>query len=270
MIKNGFKTLSAIILVFLVISTINPVSAAIVWEETFENLDDWQLFGYTLVDGIYTTSIDTPLSLVDGALTGKYYPGWGQNLWANHNSSVAYGTWKFDWHIPSGQDTYTAVIFIYNEINHYNDFEGVNQTDYVRDLTGFQLALINFGTPQIFLNAFWGDMDPSTEELRNKSFSSNLDGLHHITITRTPQGFFQVFDNETLLFTYSDNTITTSEIFSFLGGIGSPRIDNISVSNSVESTTTTTTTQTSSFSNVLLVLPVLATLTVIFQKRRKD
>ncbi|MHA2425954.1 MAG: hypothetical protein ACXAEF_14280, partial [Candidatus Thorarchaeota archaeon] len=121
---SRFRYALTLSLGILFLSCLNPmyISAAQVWTEDFEvstvnELDDWVLQGYELISGTFY-QVDHGFTIVDGELLAEdVYVPWSiylsQVRRAIHNSSVAYGTWSFDWRASKSQDAYDSIEFMF-------------------------------------------------------------------------------------------------------------------------------------------------------------
>ncbi|MFX0086775.1 MAG: hypothetical protein ACFFAU_13975 [Candidatus Hodarchaeota archaeon] len=277
-----------LILGILLLSSPTRVSASTVWEDTFEEWpDDWEfigLQGYTVYYDLFTPNF----TILDGALAAPYQADWDNTTFAFHNSTVPYGTWSFDLFFPPDM-IYQFIIILMLSSSDGNCVPsfGMTEEQYLQKLTGYGL-LFRGGTsnPRIFMTTYLNNYPPegSTEHL----LVNRLSGSHHFDITRNQSnGQFYVYhnrDNNTPIISYRNNYTTSSEKFGFVSWVGAPRIDNITVSNSVdidEPIITTTTTETSSnpvttslngstpgFSNLLLIITPF-TLIYLYRRRKK-
>ncbi len=279
-----------IILILGILLSCSPtrVSASTVWEETFEEWpNDWEfngIEGYTVYYDLFTPNF----TILDGALATPYQADWDNTTFAFHNSTMPYGTWSFDLFFPPDMIYQFIIILMLSSSdgNHLPDF-GMTEEQYLRKLTGYGL-LFRGGTsnPRIFMTAYLNNYPPegSTEHL----LVNRLSGSHHFDITRNQSnGQFYVYHNrdyDTPIISYRNNLTISSEKFGFVSWVGAPRIDNITVSNSLgidEPKSTTTTTKTSStpvttslngstagFSNLLLIITPFI-LIYLYRRRKK-
>jgi hypothetical protein len=209
----------------VILIPISRGSAAVVWSEEFENLDDWELFGYNVVFGYHMAG--TPnLIIEDGALTRDPL---AQGLQiAYHNSSVAYGTWSFDWIVDPGSEGTLIVNFIQN--NHYPSSLNVSGVRYKEvNYTGYALYLEHTSNSFEFSLSKWENTDNQTigQKLKTQT-QTREDGIHHISIGRDSNGKFTIVRNSIVIMTEQDNGFTTSEYFNLVLW-GNTKIDNILV-----------------------------------------
>lgn len=206
-------------------------SAAIVWSEEFENLDDWELFAYNRVgdpSNLLHEPAPTNLIIEDGVLTRNSSGNTNTLQIAYHNSSVAYGTWSFDWIVDPGSVGTLIVNFIQN--NHYPSSLNVSGVRYRQvNYTGYALYLQH--TPNSFEFSFskWENTDNQTisHKLQTQT-QTREDGIHHISISRDSNGKFTIVRNSSVIMTEMDNSFTTSEYFNLVLW-GKTKIDNILV-----------------------------------------
>ncbi|MHA2293771.1 MAG: hypothetical protein ACXACK_16540 [Candidatus Hodarchaeales archaeon] len=247
MSSKHFKFIMATALILLIVSTIPRVSATTVWTENFEdgNLNDWDLFGTStnVLDDIMTRHNVSEFSVVDGALTAPNSQNWGQVSEASHNSTVAYGTWSFDWVVAEGtiHKVYDEILFIYTDREHNYDATGVTTSDFLEGISGYGLILSSskypygddIAGPGLTLLEYTNQKE--LVEFHGKhQFGTNLVGTYQIDITRDSQGNFKIYFDSVLYIQATDNSTTTSEKFNFLSFRGDSQIDNITVSDSVD------------------------------------
>jgi hypothetical protein len=161
---------------------------------------------------------------------------------AEHASSVAYGTWSFDWAVEPGENHESVDIVSFIANNHSS--ETAQLLPFEVNVTGFWLWLLSGqklgwmgdpDRPMIALVSYEGGVGGVSGVEGRHQFSSPITGSHHIAITRTLQGDFQVFFDSTLIIEASDNSTTTSEKFVITSWVGDSAFDNIVVSNSIDS-----------------------------------
>lgn len=236
-----------LILGIMVLFPLTQVSAEVVWEEDWEKppFDEWiiQAYSYSGDTGFQPDAAANP-PVVAGVfetnapsdIFGDYWSG------AVRNSSVAYGSWSFDWIVGSGSvhESYVNVFFILPE--YQNNLTG---RDMSGNYSGYMLNLqsgVKGPHPHnsIYLSRFDGGIIGMT------AFDSAIEGSHHIEVTRFEDGEFNVYfdHNSTPIITGIDTTHTNSTKFAFGAWIGDSGIDNIVVADLTETTTTTTSTTT--------------------------
>jgi hypothetical protein len=183
------------------------------WSDDFDgNLDDWRIFGANFsspeVEWTYGNfSVDDDYMLA----TGPEY-----NI-AEHNSTVAFGTWKFDILIADTGFPEIIVSFISDD----HPIEGPTLHGYcfvVSDLGAGEtgtIGLIGFdGGHEVTRIGIWDDPD--------------VYGWKEIVITRESGGQFYLYVNGTLRVSGTNNDVTTSEYFYFETMAGAA-LDNITV-----------------------------------------
>jgi hypothetical protein len=240
-LKN--KHILSLVIGIVVLIPINRGSAAIIWSEEFEDLNDWDLYEWEDFDAQTskaTNPTDPKFTIVDGALTNPN----DQLLVARnaiHDSSVAYGTWSFDWYISPEPEHDSALIlwFIHTDLKYNYNMTGVSGPQYARHLMSYGLAFISsskvlesapeakdlYAAPGITLMKYENDF----EVLKKTKFKSPISGMHKIVITRNLKGEFKVYINLQLSLQGTDNSTSTSEKFCLWPVIGDALIDNITV-----------------------------------------
>jgi hypothetical protein len=235
-----FKLIYSTALVLLIVSTVLRVSAATVWAEDFgaENLDEWNLSRFTIdPSGVHTQHNVSEFSIVNGALTAPNTQNWNHPNRALHNSTVAYGTWSFDWVVAEGSThkTHDGVLFIHTDLEHNYNTTGLTQAEYYAGLSGYVLVLssLSFSDgPAIYPGLAivkYTTQEPGYEFLGSHQLSTAPIGSHHIVITRDSQGEFKIYFDSSLSIQVTDNSTTTSEKFGFKSYRGDSQIDNITV-----------------------------------------
>ncbi|MFX1575767.1 MAG: hypothetical protein ACFFCF_01200 [Promethearchaeota archaeon] len=240
----SFRILVLSTVLFLVLSTLFPitVSAGQFWSEDFEvdnidSLDDWILQGYELVDDVFC-EVDHGFTIENGTLTAEdvyyYWPNVGYHgdlthlRRAIHNSSTAYGTWSFDWHVSSSNVSFDSVNFVYTDLENNYNLSGVSQ---VPNMDGYALILDSFVNGEIYFELFQG---LERYILARHPIITRANEVFHFEIIRDLPGQFQINLNSELVIEITDDRVTTSETFSFVSFQGNSSIDNIVVSDSIE------------------------------------
>ncbi len=251
------KTMILALIIVIITSSINSGSAVLVWEEDFENLplNDWFLESYDTGGLVYPFEPIDCDPFIDNGSIHLHTPSEAVSpndflVTAIHNSSVAYGSWSFDFFTPEGQDPQSVggAMFIGNNYGCGN----VNLTGirYSQLRACFQSYVIYIGT------GGWGRGNSITINMYNGgdytfigdsgSPNLNITGFHHLNITRDLTGLFTVYLDSEEIFQETNNEITTSEIFEFVSFYGQISFDNLTVCDSVgpclPTPTTTTTT----------------------------
>jgi hypothetical protein len=235
-----------------------------VWEEDFGNppFDDWFLQNYSYKDNF--NSLYLPNNYPPIIANGFLHMQTPSEMIASavHNSSVAYGTWSFDFHIANDQirEAVCAIMFIGNDYGGGNlnltgkTYSKISSTmrSYVIYITsGISIwSSLHYNSISLFL---WiGTEHQSIRTWRSigdYQLSSSINGSHNMTITRdSTQGEFHVYVDSEHLFNATNNEIITSEVFEFASFIGDISFDNLTICDSVgipcpPTPTTTTTTQ---------------------------
>lgn len=193
---------------------------AIVWTENFDelNFDIWTTQSCTVEDGtLRGVPPPPPPYHISAAI-------------AYRESSVAVGTWKFDflekaeW---SEELDIGRVYFMSSEL------EAVNWTYYCLSITHgggvdgvklvYALEKYVYPNPKIVIDSYLGEPDPI----------STAGTQHHFMITRTGSGVISVYLNSTLIMQKADSSIDTSEYFGYYAW-HDWALDNITVYNTVE------------------------------------
>ncbi|MHA2316404.1 MAG: hypothetical protein ACXAC6_01550 [Candidatus Hodarchaeales archaeon] len=243
------------------------VSATVIWEENFENgpYDDWTLDGYKEQNGLLYSTNNSP-SIENGRLnmlTTSYPYG----IAAIHNSTVAYGTWSFDWIVPSKiqEEAQVGYFFAGNFPVYLNgsDIEPPTLNTYLLymesifeslDENCFNITIgeYNYGNWQI---------------IKEETYSDPLTGLIHIDITRDMDGTIKVFTNSSSkpFIEIVNNRIKTSERVCFWSWYGESAIDNVVVYSSEVVTEGSSGAPAFTFEVLLLILP----LSIIYTRKRR-
>ena len=180
------------------------------------------------------------------------------HLGAYHDSTNAYGTWSFDWIVPSEIDwrTEITVFFISNipVMLNGSDPEPPTLNSYSITLTSVFEPLEHAG-----LYITLGEHNYGIWRSMNEySYPDPLIGVFHIDITRDTDGTFRVYANSSRdpIIEQVNNRYKTSERLSIWNWNDESAVDNIVVYDTVEITPNP---KTSSFPGVevlLLILPL--------------
>lgn len=283
--KLNKKALICLILGFILVFSLSRSSANIVtsiWEESFENLNEWDLIGYTAEQSIGSDPFlptGHGISITDGKLRCSLpSTSWKNVSMAIHDSTVAYGNWSFDWEVNSA--AYVAIWFGATDLDMNWNWIGVSNPDL--NMTGYLIAILSTDFADINSGDFgWEgpgiaifESDPSI--LPNKArrmdeykLSEDLVGSHHLDITHNLEGEFNVsIDGEQVLYTI-DNTTSTSEKFALEWLRGDSSFDNISVSVYDDSSDTSTTNNTSFIELELLIPTIGLSMIVLYNTKRR-
>jgi hypothetical protein len=175
-----------------------------VWSDDFNdgNYDGWL---------ICSPSWGNPPSNWSAA---NYYLQIEQGHWGtiSHPSTVAYGTWSFDFkangtQVTAGQGL--SIGFISNDIN--NATEVVDSEDWSCYGLKIRAAITTEGNEfYLSLTKWYGGVFTILDD-----YDTYLPvvGWHHIDVSRSTDGLFHVYYNGSLVMQGEDNEMTTSELF---------------------------------------------------------
>ncbi|MHA2027064.1 MAG: hypothetical protein ACXACG_00270 [Candidatus Thorarchaeota archaeon] len=216
--------LAAVIMFALCISVYtNNASAAMVWNEDFDNLTDWTTFAFEhwtngpviagnfSVDGGVLTVLDDDVN------------------YARHDSTINVGTWSFDLFVPDVPAGWAGVAFMSN-----------GTRPIMFDTRMISVEATTVGVDRFI---FWWLRGPN-EGIGETCYTpeTSILGWHHIDITRTSGGLFNVFFNDTFEYTTVTNDVTLSTYFEcFADNATGAAFDNIVVSDTIDITPPTTT-----------------------------
>ena len=235
--KNGYtrsivNRVQLWLVLVVLVSSIGPmlVSADIVWEDNFDDLDDWTIFGYESDTSL--VQIEGNFSAADGTL--KVLDD-GINF-ARHNSTVNVGTWSFDMFVPDPEDDVGAM-YVYIMSNGSRPIP-----TYPSDFVAVGAWRQNPSSSWHFI--VWA-MNGHDWKIHSTIYRTPIQGWHHIEVCRTSDGHFYVYFNGTLKadFIYNDVTISTYLEFYCYSATGAA-IDNLVVEDTLLPTPTPTTTPT--------------------------
>lgn len=269
--KRQFYSLIPLVLIGILLATIViqvPVKAATIWSDDFNDgvPDGWTFRGWNITQ-VSVNEVPANYTLEDGNLRniGEY------STFSYHESTVTTGTWSFDVDCVDTLRNHTYVAFMSDGM--YANL--TTESPVVPAEYGIFIATSTFGA---FDNEFVlyrrdaGSLDLS--RVIGRYSVSDLSGWYHIDVTRDPAGYFQVSINGTPRIGGTDNQLDSSLYFAFGGGSG-PAIDNIVVTDGIESSTTTTSEPTTppDFTGILLIggaaaVVVIVVIAVVFLKRK--
>jgi len=206
----GLELLTLLCILFF---TPTQVSGALVWSETFDELDPalWENYSCQIIDGILRGVQGDHISAVR----------------AYYRSNVTVGTWKFDLVEVGGWGEELDIMKIY--------FMSPEKPDYS---VSYALSLVQSSGPD-------GDSYSYTIEKWYNSFKTNLVNyigephplltgmLQHLAITRDSSGLMSVYLNSTLILQVTDTDITTTSYFGFYTW-DDWAFDNVSVYDTIE------------------------------------
>ncbi|MFW9992158.1 MAG: hypothetical protein ACFFD4_08945 [Candidatus Odinarchaeota archaeon] len=277
--EKNITTLT-IVLVMILGSSVLPAkqaSAVVVWQEDFESADalnDWTLSGWLNATGVMAMSDYSGYKTVDGVLTAPNSIDYTTASAAYHNSTVAYGTWKFAWYAAGDSilhGVYAFIPFIFNDSVNKLNITGKTQPEYWKDTSGYGLFLITFesisppgaAVPGLSLCKLTNDETSPFEVVTGYEFKEDSTGWHDIIITRNLEGKLKVYYDSKLVIQITDTFTTTSGHFGFLSVRGDSRFDNITVSDTVDYTPAA-----SIGGHLLLVIPAMSVLVLVRKKKK--
>lgn len=177
---------------------------AVVWSDDFNdgNYDGWT---------ICSPSWGNPPSKWSAA---DYYLQIEQEAWGtiSHPSTVAYGTWSFDFkanltQVTAGQGL--SINFISNDLNNATEVPTSN------DWSCYGFKILAAATTQG--NEFFLSLAKLVGGVFTVLDSSDgylpIVGWQHIDVSRTTGGLFHVYVNNSLILQATDTDMTTSELF---------------------------------------------------------
>ena len=237
---NYFRLNCILLLGVIFLFPLMSVSAEVVWEEDFDDppFDDWYLQCYESNNNFSEHSGYLPY-ISNGRLqmpvhTG-YYAHWSPAI---RNSSVAYGTWAFDWILDDSSEyeheSWDPVFFI---ADMPLNFTGLS--DSVAYCAGYALGLKSgergsLGNSSAISLFRMQVTDPYFIFLEIYDVPGDyITGSHTIHITRSLTGEFNVYFDSSLIITHTDNTVTTSKRIAFSSWVGDSAFDNIMVDDEV-------------------------------------
>jgi hypothetical protein len=223
----------------LILSATIQVRATITWREDFNgetisSLDDWVFQAWETNGGIYNPLVDHGFDVIDDILRAPSYPSWnltnGNLAGALHNSTIAYGTWSFDW-IPAISLTETndwdCIYFIFN--GGSQNLTGLPFADNAATGYGITIWHNTEGKAwQIKLEKQLGP-PPTVTTLAYHLIIPPVNESIRIRVTRDGGGHFKVFyeNIKEPVMEVKDTSIITSQEFLFSSAVGDTGIDNI-------------------------------------------
>lgn len=206
------------------VSQMTPSSYIYTWTDSFddENVSDWFIIGANMTTD---PGIEVPANYsLSGDSLWSLGPNW--NFFV-HNSSYAYGTWKFSVYLQRpelGEAFYVAFIGgQYSEdwlVHSFADNGYLLRFLFTEDSDAGNYALLRSTNEGGWVG-------------RAASEETTMAGWKDIIITRDFTGQFYVYLNGDLIMGTKDTTTTVSETFSILSR-GNPGFADISVSNTVD------------------------------------
>lgn len=287
--KNKKMKIIFILVGMSLVLPLRNVSGTIIWEEDFENppFDDWTITDYITISGVHITNPDPNglfegFKILDGVLRAPNDSSFQTFKQAYRSSTTAYGSWSFDWWTPNDVGTdpnrasHDIIGFIFNEPSSNYNASGMAITDYLYDITGYELLLAasNASGSQTFWDApsiqfskqrYLGE----NSILKSYNFADEITGIHHIEITRDLDNEFKVYFDSELIITVIDAAITTSEILMLTSYGGDSGFDNVTVDDDITTTTTTTDDGTTGFPAITILLGSLGILIVLRRRYKR-
>jgi hypothetical protein len=179
-----------------------PTTAAVIWEDDFDDLDGWTFFGYE-DDGTGNWSV-----LVEG-IEGNFSAEGGMlNVLddgvriAKHNSPANVGTWSFDMYIPETDSGCIDVVFMSDGGRPGFDNPGGSGAVF----SGNWVALEAYVDADYFI--FWYAEEGDVSVFTNWRIEHY--GWHHFEISRTSDGYFTLWLNGTQKSLPATNDVTSS------------------------------------------------------------
>jgi len=178
--------------------------ATVIWSDDFNNgnYDGWLICNNTVVNPPSAWSAANHYLQIDQGDSGTI----------SHPSTLAYGTWSFDFkangtQVTTGQGL--SIGFISNDINDATDV--VNPEDW--SCYGLKIrAAITTEGKEFYLSLTKWYRGVFTTLDSSDSYLPVV-GWHHIDVSRTTGGLFQVYVNDSLILQGTDTEMTTSELF---------------------------------------------------------
>jgi len=184
-------------------------NVTVIWEENFDDLDDWTIFAYENSTSLVTK--EGNFSVADGTL--KVLDD-DFNV-ARRDSDVTVGSWLFDMYVVDDDEGWFYVVFMSN---------GTKPLDFSQEFVAVG-AWISGGQ---FLA--WQKSGDGVA-VHSEMYMDSLQGLHHVKVNRTSGGHFEVYLNGVLRGFFDDNSVTNSTYLEIEGGNAAGcYIDNIIVS----------------------------------------
>ncbi|MFX0087555.1 MAG: hypothetical protein ACFFAU_18030 [Candidatus Hodarchaeota archaeon] len=218
------------------------VSTTVIWEENFEGSpDDWSLSYWNTSSGVFVKQPEPGFTIQNGILTAPNDRTFDMAAFAYRNSSVAYGTWAFDWVVEPGTDhcAYDVISLLGNDSAGDYDPSGETWDEYLANDYTYNLGMSSSSATggagtwvkpglNFVKRAGGGDTDVM---LGKYQFANDITGIHRVEVTRDNSGKFRIYFDDTFLFSAIDNEFKTSEVF-FLGSAkGDSGFDNITITN---------------------------------------
>lgn len=211
------------ITLYVSVST-NTTSAAVVWSEDFSSgLTGWTTFAFETwqsgptVAGNFSTTGDM-LTVLDDDVN-----------FARHDSSNVVGTWSWDMYVPDIPNGWIGVAFMSN---------GTRPFDF--DTRMIAIEATTEGTDRFIMWWIRGVNNVVSDVCYTPT--ERILGWHHIDVTRTSTGSFNIFFNGTFEYTTLTNDVTQSTYLEcYASNATGAAFDNIYVDDKIIPTTSTPT-----------------------------
>ncbi|MHA2033016.1 MAG: hypothetical protein ACW99Q_26910, partial [Candidatus Kariarchaeaceae archaeon] len=225
--KRHYSLLWFVIYFGIIFPSVYSVQAGKVFSDDFDDgdLEGWDLWGWN-----WTTPIiyEWEGSMINdnGILTSEN-PQNGMWSYACQESTVAYGTWSFDW-LPSAINARDFVSFISEDT-----WDWVNSTQ-IKTAYSYYLWL-NPGNAGVIQGIQLQKHSGTTLDVNVGTYTAleGLEGWHSLDVTRTINGQFKIFIDGELVIEETDTDVTESTKFCF-GLDGDSAFDNVRISDSVD------------------------------------
>jgi hypothetical protein len=217
---NLFAGFTVFVLCISVCTTTSD--ATVIWQDNFDDLDDWTIFGYENTSS--QVRIEGNFSAADGTL--KVLDD-DVNI-ARHESSVTVGTWSFDMYVPNDGDGEISVEIMSN-----------GTQSWVETTTNNSLVVVGAYPEDDRFRVWWRKLTSSGVLATISDIP--LPGWHHIEVSRTSDHHFYVSFNGTLKAEFVSDSVTKSTYLQFFCyNAAGAAIDNLVVRDDVPTTTPTT------------------------------
>ena len=287
---NFLLKIFGIIIICVIIGSTTTIQAVIVFEDTFENAEGWVIADYVNIGGRVYPNPDSGNGYIiaEGMLKSHNLTNSALTV-ASRNCSTAYGSWSFDWWAPSEVGSNAEIsaheifCFAYTPPTANANMTDYSQSAYLYETTGYQLMLMAsnasgsktgwYGYAPGIVFQICPDQGENVF-LAGIKFPNDIEGSHHIEITRDSVGHFIVnFDNEEIL-DLTDNTHKTSKTVGFVSYCSDSGFDNITVKDdktattTIEGETTTSPASTNDYT-IWIIIPLLSSIVIMRKKRNK-
>ncbi|MHA1969530.1 MAG: hypothetical protein ACW964_17250 [Candidatus Hodarchaeales archaeon] len=240
-------------------------SAAVVWSEDFNTgvSEELTLLAWTGdSEGVFQTNSTAKPTVENNALQMPNTREFGTWSSAQRNSTIAYGTWSFDFTIKKGDDHTACFAFFFvgdfpwsHQGYTFSSMNDIPEVYYIAIKSG---STDNVWGAELDHNMNFGKWDSGNIQLLdNYQFPDDITGTHQIDITRDQLGEFNIYYDSDLIINHTDAFITTSKIFIIGSWSGDISFDNIVVSDTVDPPTTTATLSGTNISFEFLALSLL-------------